>query len=64
MAHDNNDICQYWCLKKPQDINNRASECKFMYNLILNYKMQFFKLWHFLSTIFEKPLYIGFRTSE
>ena len=64
MTHDINDICQYRCPKKPQDINNPASECKFIYNLILNYKMQLFKKWHFLSIIFENPLYIGFRTSE
>ena len=53
MTHDINDICQYGCLKKPQAINNPASECKFIYNLILNYIMKFFRKWHFLSIILE-----------
>ena len=64
MAYGINNICQYGCLKKPQDITNPASECKFINNLILNYKMHFFKKWHFLSIISENPMYIGFWTSE
>jgi hypothetical protein len=64
MIYDINDICQYGCLKKPQDIKNPASDCKFLYSLILNYKMQVFKKCHFFSIIFENLLYIGFWTSK
>jgi hypothetical protein len=64
MTYYINDICQYGCLKKPQVISNPASECKLIYKILINYKMHFFKKWHFLSIIFENPLYIGFRTSK
>jgi hypothetical protein len=45
------DMCG--CLKKPHDISNPASECKFIYNHILNYKMKIF-----LSIIFENQSFV------
>ena len=42
MTYEINDICQYGCPKKPQDINNPVSKCYFINNFILDYKMPFF----------------------
>ena len=39
MAYVINKSCQYGCQKKPQDLSNQASNCKLMYNLILNFKI-------------------------
>ena len=64
MTYEINDICQYGCPKKPQDINNPVSKCYFINNFILDYKMPFFLKWHFFAIFFENPLYIGIRTSE
>jgi hypothetical protein len=51
-------------LKKPQDLSNQASNCKFINNIILNFKIKFKKKLHLPFINFENPLYIEYSISE